>query len=79
MSDDDRDQLASKLAESLRARVTQLDRKSKQLRTLLSKAYVYLSSHCDEGPAGEGWKSEDLCKLLNMIHKELDDDDGFEW
>lgn len=44
---------------------------AKTLIELLREALDHLESYCDEGPPGEGWKSDELKSLCSEIRKRL--------
>ena len=39
----------------------------KRLRVLGKQAADFLEGHCDEGPIGEGWKSDELRALIREL------------
>ena len=46
---------------------------SKEMSALLCRI---LSGCCDEGPDGEGWKSDELQQLVNKIENQFQAQDG---
>lgn len=54
-------------AQNLLRRAEAAERDARLAKALLMKALPYLEDHCDEGPLGEGWKSDDLESLIAAI------------
>lgn len=48
-------------------------------RELLRRALPFLEEHCDQGPSGEGWQSDDLKALIKAAEILLASDTSHGW